>query len=216
MPNQQPLIVSSKYQSLHALSDSPWRICNELRRRVLIPRARLHFALHGVAWGRHWRIFGLPIIQRHRQSEISLGDHLELRSWYVSNPLVPHHPVLFATRSAEARITVGYGCGFTGTVIVAEEQITIGDRVIVGANAVIADTDFHPIDPDVRRVDVLNAAHAPVHIGDDVFIGMRAIILKGVTIGAGSTVGAGSVVVRDVPPRTVVAGNPARVIRDLK
>jgi acetyltransferase-like isoleucine patch superfamily enzyme len=216
MPKHQPLSVPPAYRSFAALRDSPWRLHNELRRRITIPLARLHFARHGIAWGQQWRIFGLPIIQRHRQSTICLGDYLELRSWYVSNPLAPNHPVLFATRSAGASITVGQGCGFTGTVIVAAENITIGDRVIVGANAVITDSDFHPIDPDLRRVDALNAAHAPVLIGDDVFIGMCAIILKGVTIGCGSTVGAGSIVVQDVPPRTVVAGNPARVIRELK
>ena len=52
-------------------------------------------------------------------------------------------------------------------------------------------------------------------IGDDVFVGMEALVLKGVTIGDGAVVGAGAVVTQDVPPRTVVAGNPAQAVRDL-
>lgn len=57
---------------------------------------------------------------------------------------------------------------------------------------------------------------APIHINEKVWIGMNAIILKGVTIGEGAIVGAGSVVTKDVPPWTVVAGNPARVVKKLK
>lgn len=53
-----------------------------------------------------------------------------------------------------------------------------------------------------------SGAHAPIVIEDDVFVGMEALILKGVTVGEGAVVGAGSVVTQDVPPRTVVAGNP--------
>ena len=56
---------------------------------------------------------------------------------------------------------------------------------------------------------------APIVIGDDVFVGMEALVLKGVTIGDGAVVGAGAVVTQDVPPRTVVAGNPAQAVRDL-
>ena len=56
---------------------------------------------------------------------------------------------------------------------------------------------------------------APFAIGDDVFVGMEAMILKGVTIGEGAVVGAGAVVTQDAPPRTVGAGNPAQVMREL-
>ena len=95
------------------------------------------------------------------------------------------------------------------------ERITIGDRVWVGANTVISDTDFHPLDPARRRADPLAANTAPISIADDVFIGMHALILKGVSIGAGAVIAAGSVVTRDVPAGSVVAGNPARVIRQV-
>jgi acetyltransferase-like isoleucine patch superfamily enzyme len=160
-------------------------------------------------------VFGKPIIQRHRRSRIELGDGLELRSWYSANPLAPNHPVVLATRKAGATIRVGCDCGFSGTTLVAAESIVIGDRVLVGANSTIADTDIHPLDPAERRRDIGAGRHAPIRIEDDVFIGMNSLILKGVTIGRGSVVGAGSVVAADVPPGVVAAGNPARVLRKL-
>lgn len=196
--------------------DTPWKITNHLRRILALPYIRLGFALHGVRWGRGWRIFGMPVIQRHHRSQIILGDALELRSWYSSNPLAPNHPVVLSTRSAGAVLAIGERCGLTGAVLVAAQRIEIGHRVLLGANVVVTDTDFHPLDPAERLQDVLNGAHAPVVIEDDVFVGMQSLILKGVRIGRGSVIGAGSVVTRDVPPGVIAAGNPARVIRELE
>lgn len=194
----------------------PWQATNELRRLLALPYIRLMFAVHGVAWGRRWRILGMPIIQRHRRSTITLGDGVTLRSWRFSNPLAPNHPVVLATRTAQARIQIGDDCGFTGGAIVAAERIQIGCRVLVGANCTITDTDFHPLEAAVRQQDILAGAHRPVVIEDDVFIGMNCLILKGVTLGRGSVVGAGSVVTKDVPAGVIVAGNPARVIRPIQ
>jgi len=122
---------------------------------------------------------------------------------------------VLATRKPTAQIHIGNNCGFTGTTLVAAEAITIGNRVLVGANSTIADTDFHPLQPAARVQDILNGAHKPIVIEDDVFVGMNCLILKGVTIGTGSVIGAGSVVTRDVPPGVVVAGNPAAIVRKL-
>nr|MDQ3819130.1 hypothetical protein [Acidobacteriota bacterium] len=163
--------------------DTPWRASSELRRLLALPFIRLIFNLKGVSWGRQWRILGMPIIQRHRGSKIILGDRLVLRSWAASNPLIPNHPVVLSTRSDKAVIKVGNDCGLTGTTLVAFEAIEIGDRVLVGANTTIVDTDFHPIRWQDRQKDINNGAHRPVIIGDDVFIGMNSLVLKGVHIG---------------------------------
>jgi acetyltransferase-like isoleucine patch superfamily enzyme len=179
------------------------------------PLVRAQFAWHGIAWGRGWKIFGRPIIQRHRGSRIALGDGLTLRSWPRSNPLAPTAPVVLSTRRADAVLEVGDDCGFTGTTLVAADRLTIGDRVLVGGNASIVDFDFHPLMPEGRAKNINAGAAAPIVIGDDVFVGMDALVMKGVTIGEGAVVGAGSVVTQDVPPRTVVAGNPAQVVREL-
>jgi hypothetical protein len=191
----------------------PWVVAYELRRIAALPYIRIQFALHGIPWGKRWRVWGMPIIQRYRGSQILLGDGLLLRSWRSSNPLVPMHPVVLATRTSQAVIRVGRDTGMTGATLVAAERIEIGDRVFVGANCVIVDTDFHPLDPAVRQADVLAGAHRPVIIEDDVFIGMQSIILKGVHVCAGSVIGAASVVTRDVPAGAVVAGNPAVFVR---
>ena len=200
---------------VEVIFDTPWRAVDHVRRLAAWPFIRVMFALHGVPWGRSWRIFGMPLIQRHRRSTIQLGDDLELRSWRSSNPLAPYHPVVLATREADALIKIGNGCGLTGTTVVAAERIEMGDRVLFGANTVVTDTDFHPLDPQERLRDMLNGQHAPVMIEDDVFVGMNTIILKGVRIGLGSVIGAGSVVTTDIPPNVVAAGNPARVLREL-
>jgi acetyltransferase-like isoleucine patch superfamily enzyme len=195
--------------------DTPWKARNEIERLLLLPLARLQFALSGVEWGTGWRLYGLPIIQRHRRSVLTIGARLELRSTARSNPLGPNRPVFFSTRRPGAVLKIGSDFGMTGGSIVAEQRVTIGHRVTVGANSIIADTDFHPLDALTRHNLPLDGATAPIVIEDDVFIGMQSLILKGVTIGAGSIIGAGSVVTRDIPSRVIAAGNPARMIREL-
>lgn len=195
---------------------TPWKANNELRRYLTLPLARLSFALAGIPWGAYWRLYGLPILQRHRASRIILGDWLELRSTVRSNPLGPNHAVILSTRRASSRLVIGHHFGMTGGVLCADEAITIGDYVTVGANTTITDTNFHPLDPAIRLRDPANGATAPVVIEDNVFIGMHCLILKGVTIGRSSVIGAGSVVTRDVPSGVIAAGNPARVIHPLQ
>jgi len=191
----------------------PWVVRNEIARMVITPAAHLRFALAGIAWGEGWRMYGLPILQIYRGSQVQIGAGFTLRSTPHSNPLSPYHPVMISTRTAAARLTIGVNFGMTGGGIICAQQVTIGDHVTIGANTILTDTDFHPLDAPTRRTRPSDAATAPIVIGDDVFIGMGAIILKGVTIGTGSVIGAGSVVTRDVPPGVIAAGNPARVVR---
>jgi acetyltransferase-like isoleucine patch superfamily enzyme len=138
-----------------------------------------------------------------------------MRSWFASNPLGVNHRVVLATWSSEASIVIGDGVGLTGTTICAQSRIVIGDRVRIGANTTLVDTDFHPLSPAERRATPKAGKSVPVVIEDDVFIGMHVLILKGSYIGHGSVIGAGSVVTGRVPPMVVAAGNPARVIREL-
>ncbi len=196
------------------VQNMPWTARLELRRRVAWPLVRAQFAWHGVAWGADWKIFGRPIIQRHRGSRIALGDGLTLRSWPRSHPLALTAPVVLSTRRADAVLKIGEDCGFTGTTLVAADRITIGDRVLVGGNASIVDFDFHPLTPEGRAEAINAGAAAPIVIGNDVFVGMDARVMKGVPIDGGAVVGAGSVRTQDVP-RAVGAGNPATVVREL-
>lgn len=192
--------------------DAPWKLENNLLRLLVHPWVRTLFLFKGIAWGRGWRFFGVPIIQKHRASHMQFGDGLQLRSTVRSNPLGANHPVVLCTWQSGAVLQVGRNLAMTGGSIIAAERIVIGDNVNVGANTIIMDTDFHPLDADARRLDSAPAQTAPIIIEDDVFIGMNCLILKGVTLGRGSVIGAGSVVTKDVPPHTIVAGNPTHLI----
>jgi acetyltransferase-like isoleucine patch superfamily enzyme len=109
--------------------------------------------------------------------------------------------------------------------ITAQKSVRIGDYCMFARDVFISDTNEHPIDPAIRREQTIAtlrdgippdrsaATAAPIVIGNDVWVGERAAIMKGVTIGDGAIVAAMSVVTRDVPPRTIVAGNPARAVK---
>ena len=125
--------------------------------------------------------------------------------------------------------TIGDFTLLNGALIMAEERIEIGSHCLVSWNVGIADYDFHPLEPAQRLIDAQALAPyfknrparpklktAPVRIADNVWIGMNAVILKGVTIGENSVVAAGSVVTKSIEPNTVVAGNPAVVVKQFQ
>jgi len=126
------------------------------------------------------------------------------------------------------RIVIGDYCYFTNAVLLCEVELRVGDYVVIGWNATIADTDFHPIAPAERIADAIACSplgkgrprpevlRRPVIIEEDVWIGPNATVLKGVRLGAGAFVEAGALVTRDVPPRARVMGNPARVIGEAR
>lgn len=130
------------------------------------------------------------------------------------------------TEAAGARIQIGNNV-FIGSMSLLDSVvgITVEDDVLISFHVNISDTNAHSIKLSERVGDLAQtiAGHRrwdhtvsrPVHIGRGAWIGMRAVILKGVTIGEGAVVGAGSVVSQDVAPWTIVAGNPARVVKQL-
>ncbi|MCF7710695.1 MAG: acyltransferase [Opitutales bacterium] len=122
--------------------------------------------------------------------------------------------VRLQARGVDARIEVGEGTSFSNNVqVIAEESVTIGEHCLIGDAVLILDSDFHNLSAAGRHT--LPGLSAPIILEDNVFIGSRVIILKGVTIGKDSVIGAGSVVVRSIPPGVIAAGNPAKVIRPL-
>ena len=106
-----------------------------------------------------------------------------------------------------AKLTLaGHGYMNYNCTLVCMDSIYIGNGVIISENVVIRDSDIHSLEGFVN--------HKPIRIEDKVWIGTNAIILKGVTIGKGAVVAAGSVVTKDVPPNSLVGGNPARIIKE--
>lgn len=143
-----------------------------------------------------------------------LGDRVQLHTW---------------TRLSidpGACATVGDDCILVGAILMCAESIRLGARCVVQYNVTIADSDFHPINVELRRRDAIASAPSgdasrrpalvtrPVVIGDDVWIGTGAIVLKGVHIGDGATVAPGTVLTRNVPARALAAGNPAVITAD--
>jgi len=106
-----------------------------------------------------------------------------------------------------ARVEVGDYCTLVGAIMRVDSELRIGDYTLIAHEVVITDRESI----DWRQP----AAARPITIGSDVWIGMRAIILAGVKIGHGAVIGAGAVVADDVPPMTIVSGNPARIVRKI-
>ncbi len=154
------------------------------------------------------------IEKRGKRSRVTIG----------SNCLIEG---LLVLERDESRITIGNNVGVGGqTVLDCAASITIEDDVLISYQCVLADSDNHSTNRFLRRSDLAawrirdydwsRPKCRPILIRRDAWIGLRCVILKGVTIGEGAVVGAGSVVTRDVPDFSVVAGNPARVVRELR
>ena len=128
----------------------------------------------------------------------------------------------------DGKITIGDNtCIYGHTVIGSVKDISIGNCVIISNHVHIYDNNNHPTSPEVRRQMCLEgfdgdawrwdrSDSAPINICDNVWIGEYSAIMKGVTVGEGSIVAAHSVVTKDVPPYSIVAGNPARVVKNLE
>lgn len=132
----------------------------------------------------------------------------------------------FSLDKTDATISIGDRCFIGKSHLVAAQRIDIEDDVIISWGVTVVDHNSHSLEANHRSKDVLDWMQgrkdwagvkiSPVRICSKSWIGFNAVILKGVTIGEGAVVGACSVVTKDVPPYTVVAGNPARVIRALE
>lgn len=161
--------------------------------------ARWHFRKN-TELGRWCRLEGHAFVKN--EGEIRIGERVLMLSRVARSAFVvkPGGKLVIGDRTF-----INYGCdiGCTG-------QIKIGQDCMIGAHVTILDNNFH-------RIDDLNSVPEPqpVWIGDRVWIGNRSIILPGITIGDEAVIGAGSVVTKSVPPKTVVAGNPARTVKEL-
>jgi acetyltransferase-like isoleucine patch superfamily enzyme len=145
-----------------------------------------------------------------RHPGLILGERVRVYTWTTFNV------------EPTGLVEVGDDSVLVGAVFMGAERISIGRRVVISYNVTIADSDFHPIDPELRRQDAIALSprgerdrrpprtSRPVVIEDDVWIGIGAIVLKGVRIGRSARVGPGAVVTSDVAPDRTVFGNPAR------
>lgn len=181
----------------------------------------------GLKYQEGWYLRGaIKVIKRSRlncwyfnapNGTLQIGKRFKCNNKVTSNSIGLIQPTVFNIASTGSSIIIGNNVGISGSTICATKSVTIGDNVIIGSGCIITDTDAHPLEwRDRREGKHEKTRKAPVVIGNDVFIGARSIILKGVVIGDRSVVGAGSVVTSNIPADCIVAGNPARIIKNVK
>ena len=172
----------------------------------------LEARLKGVKVGRGVIFVGRPLISVAKGSRLQLGNNVKINSSLRANPLGCFQPSVLRTLCPDAELVLEANAGISGCVLCAANSIQIGEGTNIGSGALLMDTDLHqPAGQWDWGTDPGRGAR-PIHIGRGVFIGARAIVLKGVTIGDRAVVGAGAVVTKPVPPRHFAVGNPARIV----
>lgn len=198
-------------------------LCGVVSERAWSLRNWLAAAWWGVEGGAAMTSRGKVYFRRAPGSTIFIGRGVRILSTFEANLHGIDRPSMISTLRPGAEIRLGDQVGMSGAIICAQTSVTIGNRVLIGANCTITDTDSHAIDFRHRHVvgglqesavarDSEPIASRPVCIEDDVFIGMHSLILKGVTIGRGAVIAAGSVVTKNVAPFSIVGGAPASTI----
>ena len=155
--------------------------------------------------GKGVQMVGIPVIFNKRGARMSIGNHVTIKSSFLSNLVGLYSRTVIVTRTSEAEIIIGDNVGISGATIYARKSIIIGDRTCIGGNCKILDNDFHPIEAEKRNELLLTRApengekaewikSKPIRIGEECFIGCNSIILKGTVLGNRCVVGAGAVV----------------------
>lgn len=185
---------------------------------------KLVLKMNKVKYGCNLLLKGTPIIFNKGGAKLSIGDNVTIKSSFLSNLVGLYSRTIIVTRAPGAEMSIGDNVGISGATIYARKKISIGDNTCIGGNCKILDNDFHPIEVEERNrllrdangggSDLIPARE--IIIGKNCFIGCNSIILKGTVLGDGCVVGAGAVVAGRFESNSVIAGNPARVIRKLE
>ena len=125
-------------------------------------------------------------------------------------------PQVWITAPDEARVRIGRGCFFNiGVMVAAHELVEIGDHCMLANGCFITDASHRFDDPEKPVTWQGFTAKGPTRVGDNVWCGANVVITSGVTVGERCVVGANSVVTQDLPARTICAGAPAKVLREI-
>jgi acetyltransferase-like isoleucine patch superfamily enzyme len=174
---------------------------------------KFNLLLRKVEYGVGIKFYGKIYFFRASNSIIKLGHHVAFRSDKTSNQIGLMRRCIISTLVENAQIIIGNNSEFSGVSIGAAKKISIGSNVMIGANCLITDTNWHDIAPEMHHLNDPNPGE--INIGNNVFIGYGCIILKNVSIGDNSVIGAGSVVTNNIPANVIAAGNPCKVVKHL-
>lgn len=162
---------------------------------------------HFDSLGKHPRVLQARSIEVHGKN-IHAGAYLHA----ISTHKQPIRLTTWSSRQSQGKIDIGSFCLISpGVEITAADHISIGDNVMIAAECVLSDSDWHGLYNRIRPF----RCTAPIQLADNVWLGHRVTILKGVHIGENTVIGAGSVVTRDLPANCVAAGNPAKIVKHI-
>ena len=178
---------------------------------------KIKFKLKGVTFGDNLQVYNNMYLSIYRNAHITIGNNFIFTSDNCINPLSRNIKGCMVAYP-ESHIKIGNNVGMSSPCIWAHKSITIGDYVKIGSDCILMDSDAHSLYFKNRRnpdIDKASKIDKPIIIENDVLIGTRCIILKGVTIGARSIIGSGSVVTKSIPSDCIAAGNPCKVIKSI-
>ena len=190
-------------------------IYHNLRSVFYCKKNRMKLKLKKISYGKNLNVYNKIYINKGVDANIAIGNNFTFSSGNCINPLSRNIRGCIIAYS-KASIIIGNNVGISSSCIWAHSSIKIGNYVNIGADSILMDTDAHSLNYLDRRTpetDNANKKDLPIIIEDDVLIGTRCIILKGVTIGARSIIGSGSVVTKSIPADCIAAGNPCKIIR---
>ena len=198
------------------------KIIQKIEHKFFIIFNRYYFSYKEIKFGKNLNVYYKIYLNIAQKSQITIGDNFLFTSGKSINPLCRNIcGSIHTTRNAI--IQIGNNVGISSACIWAKERIIIGNNVNIGGDTIIIDTDAHNLDYRIRNskaineegisIDSITATSKPIIIEDDVLIGTRCIILKGVRIGTRSVIGSGSVVTKSIPADCIAAGNPCKIIK---
>lgn len=182
----------------------------------------LRIKYRNIHFGKNIRILGkLPYFKLFSGSKLKISDNVVLNSDFENSNTALSTRCKFVL-GYTGRIEIGENTMLNGCSITAYKNVVIGKNCQIASFTLISDTDFHPVDPYEREKQVTRKKYnldtvnkKDVIIGDNVWIGWNAIILKGSIIGNNSIVAAGSIVLGEFPENVVIAGNPAKIVKKI-
>lgn len=213
------ILITIKMMYVKAL-----RFCSKICSSLYIGWNKIYFFLNNIKYGKNFRVFNYLYLKIHVGALVQIGNNCTIMSGAGLNPLSRNIKTCIYV-GKKATLKLGNDVGISSSTLWVKESVSIGNSVAIGADCIIMDTDAHNLDWKIRcseetneygeSVDMVTAASAPIVIEDNVLVGARCIILKGVTIGARSIIGSGSIVTKDIPSDCIAAGNPCKVIKSI-
>ena len=213
------ILITIKMMYVKAL-----RFCSKICSSLYIGWNKIYFFLNNIKYGKNFRVFNHLYLKIHVGALVQIGNNCTIMSGAGLNPLSRNIKTCIYV-GKKATLKLGNDVGISSSTLWVKESVSIGKSVAIGADCIIMDTDAHNLDWKIRcseetneygeSVDMVTAASAPIVIEDNVLVGARCIILKGVTIGARSIIGSGSIVTKDIPSDCIAAGNPCKVIKSI-